>query len=104
MCDVWGMEENEDDDGFIVDGLKNTKEENEVKDAMKGMRVIKAVYRTEVGGDVGIIDSRFKGQLSSILVLDGNDVKDVEAKNLHGRTCNLYYNIPGTVDYTVYRI
>ena len=99
--DVCGTEENKDYDGFIVAGFWENKE---LKDAMDQRRVIKAVSRTEVGGDVCIIDSRCKGQLSSILVLDGNDVKDVEAKNLHGRTGNLYYNIPGKVDYTVYFI
>ena len=106
LRDVWGMEENEDDDGFIVDGLKNTKEENEVKDAMKGMRVIKAVYRTEVGGDVGIIDSRFKGQLSSIVVGDGNKwvtVQDFKTSNTASGP-KIVYRMRLNVKYIVYFI
>ena len=104
LCDVWGMEENEDDDGFIVDGLKNTKEENEVKDAMKGMRVIKAVYKKWNGDNVGIIDSSFQNQLSSTLVCNGKKVEKVEVKNLQVINFNFCYVMPQDVNYTVYFI
>ncbi len=102
--DVYGTEENEYDDGFIVEKLKNTKEEEEVKDAMKGMRVIKAVYNKWNDGDVSIIDKNFKDQLSSILVCNGKNVKKVEVENLKVINCNICYVMQRDVDYTVYFI
>jgi hypothetical protein len=83
--DVYGTDEVKNKDaGFIVAGFGENKELN---DAMAAKRVIKAVYRTEVGGDVCIIDSRFKGQLSSILVWDGKNVgkKDIKEFKPNGQ-------------------
>ena len=107
LRDVWGVEENEDDDGFIVDGLKNTKEENEVKDAMVKRRVIRAVYETEYGGNVSIIHGTFKKKLFKVLVRAGkgeNGVKEVDNSSMDSEKGRLYYNMKENVEYTVYFI
>ena len=103
--DVYGTDEvkNKDDD-FIVDGLKNTKEAKEVKDAMKGMRVIKAVYQTGLGGDVDLIDKDFQKKLFKVLLWNGQKVEDVEAEKLGKRGGNLVYYMSEKVEYTVYFI
>ena len=102
LCDVWGVEN--EDDGFIVDGLKNKEEAKALKVAMEEMRVIKAVYKQWSGNNVCIIDSNFKDQLSSILVLKGKDVEKVKVKNLQVINRNLCYVMQRDVDYTVYFI
>ena len=107
--DVCGMEdiENEDYDGFIVAGFEGNDENEEKKAltaAIDGNRVIKAVYQTEVGGIVDLINSNFQNKLSYILVCDGHKVEKVETKYLSNVLFKLGYNMPGKGEYTVYFI
>ena len=106
--DVYGTEDvkDKDDDGFIVDGLKNTKEENEVKVARDERRVIKAVYEPWSCGNVPIIHESFKDKLFKVLVRAGKGedvVKEVDKFDVddNGR---IYYNMGKNVEYTVYFI
>ena len=100
--DVCGMEAAGADDDFYVNGL--VKGNKDFIDAVKGNRVIKAVYKTEEGGDVDLIDSDFQNQLSSIFVWDGKEVKKVEAKYLVNDFFRIVYNMSEKVDHTVYFI
>ena len=101
--DVCGTEKvkNKDYGGFIVAGFEGNEE---LKAAMGGNRVIKAVYKTVDGGEVGLINRRFKNKLSSIFVWDGKVGKIVAVKELSISFSNLYYNMKPGVEYTVYFI
>ena len=57
LRDVWGTENK--DDGFIVEKLTD-EQKNELNEAMKERRVIRAVYGTKVRRFVGIIDVGFR--------------------------------------------
>ena len=104
--DVCGTEENKDYDGFIVAELAGN--ENEEKKALTaaidGNRVIKAVYQTEVGGIVDLINSNFQNKLSYILVWDGKEVKKVIDEDFIVRDYTICYNMSKDVEYTVYFI
>jgi surface protein len=82
-------------------------EGNEIlRGAVKGRRVIKAVYTTDVGGDVSIIHTAFKDKLFKVLVCVGKEkVREKEICELefnwYGNFC---YNMEGNVEYTVYFI
>ena len=100
--DVCGTEKENKYDGFIVseelwkiDGFKAAMDEN---------RVIKAVYQTEVGGIVDLINSNFQNKLSYILVWDGKEVKKVIDEDFIVRDYTICYNMSKDVEYTVYFI
>ena len=107
--DVYGTEDvkDKDDDGFIVDGLKNTKEENEVKVARDERRVIKAVYEPWSCGNVPIIHESFKDKLFKVLVRAGKGedvVKEVDISSLNNNVYRIHYDMQKKVEYTVYFI
>ena len=74
VCGTEEKDENKDYDGFIVS--EELWKIDGFKAAMDGNRVIKAVYKTEVDGNVDLIHSNFQGQLSSILVWDWKAVDE----------------------------
>ena len=105
LRDVWGVEENEDDAaGFYVN--KTVEENDELKSAVKGMRVIKAVYETKVAGDVGIINADYQEKLSKAFVCAWN-VEDgvTEVDNFVANSADrLVHDMQEKVEYTVYFI
>ena len=104
LRDVLGVEEvKNEDDGFIVAGSEKNEE---LSAAIGKVSIIKAVYETEEGGDVFIIQEGFKGQLSSIVVWDGNKwvtVQDFKAMDTSNWP-KIVYNMQANVKYTVYFI
>ena len=78
--DVCGTEDvnNKAYDGFIVAGFEGNKE---LEAAMDKRRVIKAIYKTEKGGNVPIMHGKFQNKLSKAFVRAGNvedGVKEVD--------------------------
>ena len=99
LCDVWGTENK--DDGFIVEKLTD-EQKNELNEAMKERRVIRAVYGTKVRRFVGIIDVGFRKKLSSIVVWDGNEGKTLKPETFVGNFQKLFLKMNPNVEYTVY--
>ena len=102
--DVCGTEkngENKDYGDFIVAGFEGNEE---LKAAMGGNRVIKAVYKAKFGGLLGIINIEFKDKLSFILVCYVDKVEKVEAGAFNVRGNRICYDLGKGVEYTVYFI
>ena len=106
LHDVWGGEDVKNDDaaGFYVN--KTVEKNDELKAAVKGMRVIKAVYTKEIGGGVFIINAGFLYKLSKAFVCAGNVEDGVTEVGYFGANSagRLVYDMKEKVEYTVYFI
>ena len=101
LRDVWGRDVAA---GFYVN--KTASGNKDLADAVSGRRVIRAVYKTGIGGNVSIMRRiYFEDKLFKMLVYAGKEDAGVDVDNFdvddNGKLC---YDMKEKVEYTVYFI